>query len=199
MFEGLTGLEEAWIFENGITTVSTGVFRGLPGLRDLFLHENRISRLAPGAFAGLASMERLVLHRNRIAAFPFDEFEALPALRRLFITDNPGHKHAIEASVTSLAVPLGGSATYRLRLTASPSIHGARVALSAHEVDVDVVPTVLEFTQDGWFRSRLVTVSADGDAAPGSGRAVNEMLTGNYAYRMADPAPEVRVRVGWHW
>ena len=35
VFEGLTGLEELWVFENRIATLSSGAFRGLPNLRDL--------------------------------------------------------------------------------------------------------------------------------------------------------------------
>ena len=196
VFEGLTGLEELWVFENRIATLSSGAFRGLPNLRDLHLFDNRIAGLTPGAFPGLQSLERLVLKGNRIRTFPFDEFEALPALRRLYITDNPGHRHAVQVSETSLDVPLGGSASYRLRLTASPSIHGARVGTAVETADASVLPTVLAFTQYDWFRSQEVTVSADDEAASGEGAVTHEVLTPNYAHRMADPPPRVRIRVG---
>ena len=196
VFEGLTGLEEIWAFDNGIATISSGAFRGLPRLRRLLLHDNRIARLAPGAFTDPTALEKLVLHRNRLESFPFDEFEALPALKRLFITGNPGHAYAVQVSETSLEVPLGGSATYRLRLTASPSIHGARVAAMPEAAIVGVSPGTLEFTQDDWFRSQEVTVSAAEDSPSGDGGVRHEVLTGNYAFRIADPLPRVKLRIG---
>ena len=196
VFDGLTGLEELWGFENGITTVSTGAFRGLPSLRELLLHDNRISRLEAGAFTGLVSLETLVLHRNRIDAFPFDELEALPALKGLHITDNPGHAHAVEVSPTSLHVPLGGSASYRLRLTATPSTHGARVGPTPDVAVVGVAPGMLTFTQDDWFRSQEVTVSAPQDSPTGNGSVRHQVLDADYAYRIVGPVPEVRLWIG---
>ena len=195
VFEGLTGLEEIWAFDNGIAALETGAFRGLPSLRHLRLQDNRIARVAPGAFAGLNSLEILVLRGNLIESFPFDEFESLPALRDLFITGNPGHVHAVEASATSLNVAPGGSASYRLRLTARPSIAGARVNATSDFDSVSVSPQQLDFADDDWFRAREVTVSAPLDAAPATGNVIHEVPTGNYAFRMANTPPQVRVTV----
>ena len=195
-FDGLTGLEELRAFENGITTVSTGAFRGLPSLRKLLLHDNRISRIEAGAFTGLVALETLVLHRNRIERFPFDELEALPALKRLHITDNPGHAHGVEVSPTSLHVPLGGSASYRLRLTAAPSNHGAWVGPTPDTAVVGVAPGVLTFTQDDWFRSQEVTVSAPEDSPTGHGSVRHQVLDADYANRIVGPVPQVRLWIG---
>ena len=136
------------------------------------------------------------MHRNRIGTFPFNEFEALPALRGLFITDNPGHEHAVQVSETSLKIPLGGSATYRLRLTASPSIHGAGVGMIVETADASVSPQALTFTDEDWFRAQEVTVSAAVDSPSGDGAVSHEVLSGNYAHRMVDPPPRVRLWVG---
>ena len=195
-FDGLTGLEELRGYENGITTVSTGAFHGLPSLRELHLHDNRISRLEAGAFTGLVSLETLVLYRNRIEAFPFDELEALPALKRLHITDNPGHAHGVEVSPTSLHVPLGGSASYRLRLTAAPSTYGARVGPTPDMAVVGVAPGMLTFTQDDWFRSQEVTVSAPQDSPTGHGSVRHQVLDADYANRIVGPVPQVRLWIG---
>ena len=195
-FEGLTGLEELRAFENGITTVSTGAFHGLTSLRKLLLHDNRISRIEAGAFTGLVALETLVLHRNRIEAFPFDELEALPALKRLHITDNPGHAHGVEVSPTSLHVPLGGSASYRLRLTAAPSNHGAWVGPTPDTAVVGVTPGVLTFTQDDWFRSQEVTVSVPEDGPTGRGSLRHQVLAADYANRIVGPVPQVRLWIG---
>ena len=62
--------------------------------------------------------------------------------------------------------------------------------------DASVLPTVLTFTQYDWFRSQEVTVSADDEAVSGEGAVTHEVLTPNYAHRMADPPPRVRIRVG---
>ena len=195
-FDGLTGLEELRAFENGITTVSTGAFHGLPSLRKLLLHDNRISRIEAGAFTGLVALETLVLHRNRIERFPFDELEALPALKRLHITDNPGHAHGVEVSPTSLHVPLGGSASYRLRLTAAPSNHGAWVGPTPDTAVVGVTPGVLTFTQDDWFRSQEVTVSVPEDGPTGRGSLRHQVLDADYANRIVGPVPQVRLWIG---
>ena len=195
VFEGLTGLQEIWAFNNGIAALETGAFRGLPSLRNLRLHDNRIARVAPGAFAGLNSLEKLVLRGNLIESFSFDEFESLPALRDLFVTGNPGYVHAVEASATLLNVAPGGSASYRLRLTARPSISGARVNATSDFDSVSVSPRVLDFTDDDWFRARVVTVSAPLEAAPATGNVIHEVPTYNYAFRMANTPPQVRVSV----
>ena len=137
-----------------------------------------------------------MLYRNRLTTFPFDEFEALPALRGLFITDNPGHAHGVEVSESSVKVPLGGSASYRLRLTASPSIEGTRVGVATETQGVGVSPEVLSFTNEDWFRLQEVTVSAPEDGPSGDGAVTHEVLSGNYAHRMAGPPPQVRLWVG---
>ena len=62
--------------------------------------------------------------------------------------------------------------------------------------DASVLSTVLTFTQYDWFRSQEVAVSADDEAASGEGAVTHEVLTPNYAHRMADPPPRVGIRVG---
>ena len=203
VFRGLTRLETLRLHRNGIATVRAGAFQGLPALRLLSLRENRIATLPPGAFEGLGGLEFLSLQDNRLAAFPFDEFEALPKLGRgtyhasgLYLSGNPGYVNGVQATQSSLAVAPGGTAAYRLRLTAAPSTAGARVAVTPPE-GLSASPEAVVFDGRGkdWFRAREVAVTAAPDTALGEARVTHEVTSWNYASFMRAPAPSVTVRI----
>ena len=175
VFRGLTRLETLYLHRNGIARVEAGAFHGLPALRRLSLEGNRIAALAPGALEDLDALELLSLQNNRLAAFPFDEFEALPKLGRgtlfasgLYLSGNPGYVNGVQATQSSLAVAPGGTAAYRLRLTAAPSTAGARVAVTPPE-GLSASPEAVVFDGRGkdWFRAREVAVTAAPDTALG--------------------------------
>ena len=198
LFNGLGALEEVWMHHNpAFTALPAGVFRELPRLQFLNLNDNRLARLEPGAFAELPSLTTLLLQRNRLQTFPFDEFEALPALTTLDLASNPGYHWAIEPSETSLEVSPGQSGIYRLRLTAQPCFGGTAVNLRWRTLGwgVDVPSPTLTFTQNNWFRSQSVTVTANADAGSQARMLAHEVRDWCYRDQMDDPPPAVMVSV----
>ena len=198
LFNGLGALEEVWIHHNpAFTALPAGVFRELPRLQFLNLNDNRLARLEPGAFVELPSLKTLLLQRNRLQTFPFDEFEALPALTTLDLASNPGYHWAIEPSDTSLEVSPGQSGIYRLRLTAQPCFGGTAVNLRWRTLGwgVEVPSPKLTFTQDNWFRSQSVTVTANADAGSQARMLAHEVRDWCYRDQMDDPPPTVMVSV----
>lgn len=198
LFNGLGALEEVWVHHNpAFSALPAGVFRELPRLQFLNLNDNWLARLEPGAFAELPSLKTLLLQRNRLQTFPFDEFEALPALTTLDLAANPGYHWAIEPSETSLEVSPGQSGIYRVRLTAQPCFGGTAVNLRWRTLGwgVEVPSPKLIFTQNNWFRSQSVTVTANADAGSQARMLAHEVRDWCYRDRMNHPPPNVMVSV----
>ena len=202
VFDGLEALQELWIGGSGIERIEAGAFRGLARLRRLDLADNRIEALAPGTFAGLLALQSLNLNRNRIPSFPLDELEALPNLGRedvrptgLYIGRNPGNLRGLRVSPTSLTVPRGGSATYRIGLTSAPQTPGAEVTVTA-PAGVTVAPYRVKFAYlHGWFRSQEVTVTVALEAAQGTVTLVHEVSSQPYGYLLTGEVPAVTLHI----
>ena len=202
VFDGLEALQELWIGGSGIERIEAGAFRGLARLRRLDLADNRIEALAPGTFAGLLALQSLNLNRNRIPSFPLDELEALPNLGRedvrptgLYIARNPGNVRGLRVSPTSLTVPRGGSATYRIGLTSAPQTPGAEVTVTA-PAGVTVAPYRVKFAYlHGWFRSQEVTVTVAPEAAQGTVTLVHEVSSQPYGYLLTGEVPAVTLHI----
>ena len=211
VFDGLEALQELWIGGSGIERIEAGAFRGLARLRRLDLADNRIEALAPGTFAGLLALQSLNLNRNRIPSFPLDELEALPNLDGLYTARNPGNVRGLRVSPTSLTVPRGGSASYRIGLTSAPQTPGAEVPgaevpgaeVTVTEVTVTapagvtVAPYRVKFAyRHAWFRSQEVTVTVAPEAAQGTVTLVHEVSKRlPYGYFLTGEVPAVTLHI----
>ena len=87
-FDGLTGLQTLWLYDNFLTELPDGIFDGLTSLRDLDLSRNRLMSLPDGVFDDLTGLQRLWLNSNDLASLPEGVFDNLTNLTYLGLSEN---------------------------------------------------------------------------------------------------------------
>ena len=90
VFDGLSSLQDLWLWETQISSLPADVFDGLSSLETLRLHVNQISSLSGDVFDGLSSLEELRLDHNRLSSLPDGLFDGLTSLRKLELLSNTG-------------------------------------------------------------------------------------------------------------
>ena len=88
-FQGLSRLEDLWLYGNDLRGVTSEVWVGLHSLRGLFLEKNKISPLPANAFGGLDKRQELYLYDNKITEIKANIFDKdLRSLRKVQLQNN---------------------------------------------------------------------------------------------------------------
>ncbi|KAM9315201.1 vasorin-like [Pholidichthys leucotaenia] len=87
-FKGLVELELLDMSQNKLTEIPDGVFEMLSKLKNLDLSFNQITHISKGSFSGLVQLERLYLHSNRIHSIHSEAFKGLTMLLELKLQGN---------------------------------------------------------------------------------------------------------------
>ena len=74
-FDGLTGLDQLFLGDIGLTTLPSGVFDGLTSLTRLDLNENDLTTLPDGIFDKLTALTQLDLDHNDLTELPPGVFD----------------------------------------------------------------------------------------------------------------------------
>ncbi len=89
IFDDLTALSTLVLLSNGLTALPAGIFHDLTALTDLSLDRNRLDALPAGIFDDLTALTVLRLDTNRLKDLPEGVFKNLTALEELFVYGNP--------------------------------------------------------------------------------------------------------------
>ena len=87
-FNGLTVLEQLYLYENALSSLPAGIFDDLTALTRLSLSNNALSSLPAGIFDDLTALEELYLYKNALSSLPARIFDDLTALEELYLYKN---------------------------------------------------------------------------------------------------------------
>lgn len=87
-FKGLRELEMLDLSQNELVEIPDNVFEMLSKLKNLDLSSNHITHISKDSFSGLIQLERLYLHANRIQSIHLEAFEGLDKLLELKLQGN---------------------------------------------------------------------------------------------------------------
>ncbi|KAM3623952.1 uncharacterized protein V6R79_017299 [Siganus canaliculatus] len=87
-FKGLRELELLDLSQNELVEIPDNVFEMLSKLKNLDLSSNHITHISKDSFSGLVQLERLYLHANRIQSIHLEAFEGLDKLLELKLQGN---------------------------------------------------------------------------------------------------------------
>ena len=184
VFDKLTSLTHLFLQGTSLTSLPTGLFDKLTSLEKLFLGRSRLTNLSPSTFDKLAALNELGLDAIGLTSLPVGIFDQLTSLKKLWLTQNPNltclpsipssvttlrldkdkDTYAIcgtrvRASVTTLHITPGETATYNVVLDLEPT-GDVTVTPTSSATDKVTVSEALTFTQSNWSTSQTVTVTA---------------------------------------
>ena len=185
VFDKLAGLKVLSLDANGLTSLPVGIFDQLTtNLTTLWLNRNGLTNLSASTFDQLTNLTRLGLEANGLTSLPVGVFDQLTKLDRLYLKKNPNltclptipssvntlsidnakNTYAIcgtrvRASVTTLHITPGETATYNVVLDLEPT-GDVTVTPTSSATDKVTVSEALTFTQSNWSTSQTVTVTA---------------------------------------
>lgn len=84
----LSGLQQLYLQENGLTALRPSQLAGLPLLEYLDLSDNLIQTIEGGSFRDLVVLKKLKLSNNRLSSLAENVFEGLSSLKELFLDRN---------------------------------------------------------------------------------------------------------------
>ena len=87
-FEGLSGVTELALLQNGFTSLPDGIFSDLNSLISLDLASNELTSVSARLFAGLTSLTSLELGVNQLSDLDANTFSSLSGLTKLGLTGN---------------------------------------------------------------------------------------------------------------
>ena len=87
-FNGLTVLEQLYLYDNELSSLPAGIFDNLTALTYLLLNKNELSSLPVGIFDDLTALEVLYLYDNELSSLPVGIFDDLTALGYLSLSEN---------------------------------------------------------------------------------------------------------------
>ena len=154
VFDGLSNLEQLYLFENQLGALPEDVFDGLGNLERLYLFENQLGALPEDVFDGLSNLNELYLYRNQLNALPEDVFDGLSNLNELYLWGNPGTPFTLTADLerqgdNAVLVKVAEGVPFDMAVTLS----AAGGTLSAASVTI----------KGGTADSEAVTVTRSGD------------------------------------
>ncbi|MYJ73728.1 MAG: hypothetical protein F4089_00960, partial [Gammaproteobacteria bacterium] len=88
--QGLTGVIDIRLYDNGLATLPPGAFADMGKLRYLYVNDNEIGELQANPFDGAGNLQNLQLNDNNLSQLPAEVFLGLGGLNRLELQDNPG-------------------------------------------------------------------------------------------------------------
>ena len=163
-------------------SLQSGDFDGLVSLTELDLADTGLRSLPPGVFAGLTNLVTLNLQKNSsLRTLPYDEFEDLESLTDLRVDRQGRRKLQVAGGEVdaTLEVAQRGTKAYEVRLMAAPDSrvddsNPVRITVTVDAAGgVTATPEMLDFTEENWFRSQIVTVRA-GSSASGTVEIAHE-------------------------
>ncbi len=88
LFDGLTALERLRIVDSNVTSIPDNIFDELSALTELDLKFNAITSLSDSTFDGLSSLQDLFVGHNSISSLSADVFEGLASIELIRLADN---------------------------------------------------------------------------------------------------------------
>ena len=82
-FDGLSNLQELYLWRSNLTSLQSGVFDGFSNLQKLHLYNNELTSLPSGVFDGLSNLQELRLDSNELTSLSSGVFEGLSNLQKL--------------------------------------------------------------------------------------------------------------------